>query len=806
MLLPGLLLLATLPQNPAAASGDVHTLDTGKVVVQTWTAPDAGLARTWFRISHDGGASFSRDRVLETTIELRYAAFDPLTDPLPQVPAELSAPEENRLWIVQYAAPGAEPWRERIRALGATDHRFLAWNANIWEMDAERAAAVAALPFVRWVGPLHPIYKLEDEVRESLLDGTLPPRRYNVEVCAWGPAHKAELAPFIADLGGTVLRANDEGWILEAHLTPEQVRQVAAHPHVMGIDRKGDPSTDMNNARALMGANYLEGLTGWTGQGIRAEVMDGGLDVSHVDWPAGRTPILHGNVGSDSHGTCTFGINFGGGASAGGLSTRGMLPSAQGIIASYGSLGNRYTHTAQCVNSTYRCVYQSNSWGDPWTTTYTSISQEMDDIIFLNDFSILQSQSNNGNQSSRPQAWAKNVISVGGLYHNNDQIDSNDSWSGGASIGPASDGRIKPDIACWYDQVWTSDEDPGGYANGDDYTGFNGTSSATPIVAGHLGLIYQMWHEDAFGNNPTGAEPFYSRPHNTLAKALLLNTSAQWTFSGPAHDRTRTHQGWGRPDLDTLYDDRAELFYVNEEMVLGEGGVANWTVTVPAGQPEFRATLVYADRAGTTNGGMHRINDLSLRVTDPNGTIYWGNNGLNVATVSSSGGVSNVKDTVEQVILANPAAGAWIVDVFADEVNQDTHLETPALDADFALVVRPVTGSSGGDPVDTITLAGTTNPVAGSLPYAYTFSGAPGASPAWLLASPSLGGTTYQGHDFNLGAPITVVKSTNSTPTGDGTFIVVFPGIYAGRTAYFEAASLGSQGWRDSNALQLSIQ
>ena len=31
--------------------------------------------------------------------------------------------------------------------------------------------------------------------------------------------------------------------------------------------------------------------------------------------------------------------------------------------------------------------------------------------------------------------------------------------------------------------------------------------------------------------------------------------------------------------------------------MLGEGGVANWTVTVPAGHPEFRATLVYADRA-----------------------------------------------------------------------------------------------------------------------------------------------------------------------------------------------------------------
>ncbi len=806
MLLPILLIscAATAPQSPAQAD-TVRTLDTGSVVVQTWNAAGPGSPE-WFRISHDGGATYTRDRLLETAILLRYQEFDPLRDGAPSVPDALAAPQDNRLWIVQYTAPGAEAWRETLRTAGARDHRFLAWNANVWEMDAALAATVAELPFVRWVGPFHPIYKLEDAVRESLLDGTLAPRRYHVEVCAWGAEHKDEIVPFIGDLGGTVLKAIPEGWIVEAYLTPEQAVAVAAHPHVMGLDRKGDPSPDMNNARALMGSNYIEGLAGWTGQGLRAEVMDGGIDSNHADWPTTRAPVLHGTVSGDAHGTCTFGINFSGGASAGGAATRGILPLAQGVMADYDNLNNRYTHTSQCVNATYRCVYQSNSWGDPWTTTYTSVSQEMDDIIFLNDFSILQSQSNNGTQSSRPQAWAKNVIAVGALYHNNDQLDSNDSWSGGASIGPAADGRIKPDIACWYDQVWTSDEDPGGYVGGDDYTAFSGTSSATPIVAGHLGLIYQMWHEEAFGNVATGSEVFYSRPHNTLAKAMLLNSTAQWSFSGTTHDRTRTHQGWGRPDLDTLYDQRAELLYVNEESVLGEGGAANWSVTVPAGKPEFRATLVYADRAGTTSSSMHRINDLSLRVTDPNGTIYWGNNGLGAANASTSGGVSNVKDTVEQVILVNPVAGTWIVDVFADEVNQDSHTETPALDADFALVVRPVSGSSGGDPINTIVLTGVTDPIAGTLPYIYTFTGAPASSPAWLVASPNTSGTNYQGHDFDVGAPVTVASSGTSTATGAGSFTLVFPAALSGSTYFLEVACLGISGWRDSNALQVDIQ
>ena len=80
----------------------------------------------------------------------------------------------------------------------------------------------------------------------------------------------------------------------------------------------------------------------------------------------------------------------------------------------------------------------------------------MDDIIWRLDIAIAQSQSNAGTQSSRPQAWAKNIISVGGVYHFNTLSTADDAWSGGASIGPAADGRIKPDVSYWYDSIFTT--------------------------------------------------------------------------------------------------------------------------------------------------------------------------------------------------------------------------------------------------------------------------------------------------------------------------------------------------------------
>jgi hypothetical protein len=39
------------------------------------------------------------------------------------------------------------------------------------------------------------------------------------------------------------------------------------------------------------------------------------------------------------------------------------------------------------------------------------------------------------------------------------------------------------------------------------------------------------------------------------------------------------------------------------------------------------------------------------------------------------------------VFLSSPEAGLWTVEVRASDVNQDSHVETPAVDVDFALVV-----------------------------------------------------------------------------------------------------------------------
>ncbi|HEX6736956.1 MAG TPA: hypothetical protein VF310_01655, partial [Vicinamibacteria bacterium] len=182
-------------------------------------------------------------------------------------------------------------------------------------------------------------------------------------------------------------------------------------------------------------------------------------------------------------------------------------------------------------------------------------------------------------------------------------------------------------------------------------------------------------------------------------KALLVNNAKQYPFTGTDHDLTRTHQGWGRPNLQIARQRAANSFIVNEGMPLQLGQAATFALDVPAGETELKVTMVYPDPPGTTSATLHRINDLNLKVTSPTGTVFNGNNGLAAGNVSTAGGSPNSVDTVENVFVSQPAAGRWTVEVRAAEINRDAHLATTAADAVFALVVTGARRGGTGGPV-----------------------------------------------------------------------------------------------------------
>jgi serine protease AprX len=614
-------------------------------------------------------------------LELKYARFDPLGGAAPAVDPLLAADRETSLYIVQFQATPSEADRQAVRDAGAEVLQYLVSRSHIVRMDRAARAAVEALPSVRWVGPYHPAYRLDPPLRAALMAGdALGDQRYLIHVTRPGPDEKETVAERIREMGGVIDKLTPHGYVLQATLSPDQLIEVVHMNEVLFIDPWRAPQTYMNNVRIDGGANYVESVAGYTGQGVRAEVMDGGLLTSHQDFQS-NPPIIHvANGPSTWHGTSVYGIVFGDGT--GNPTGRGMLPDAQGIFSAYGSLGDRYQHIMELVADPYNAVFQTNSWGSCCTTQYGVQAADMDLIIFDSDFLLLQAQANEGSQNSDVIAFAKNIVSVGGIQHFDTLSRADDQWGFAGSIGPAADGRIKPDLAYWYDHIFTTSDD-GSYT-----ASFGGTSAATPETAGHFGLMFQMWSEGIFGNPVTpGGTVFENRPHRATAKALMVNTAEPYEFTGPTHDLTRVHQGWGLANVANLYDTRDKILVVDEEDVLTDGQSIAYVAAVGSGEPRLKATLVYLDPPGNPASSVARINDLSLKVTSPGGTVYWGNNGLQEGNVSTPGGSPNDVDTVENVWIENPQVGTWTVEVIAHEIVEDSHVETPQIDADFALVV-----------------------------------------------------------------------------------------------------------------------
>lgn len=709
-------------------------------LVASWTERSGRSANAYFAISQDG-ASVDRVAEQQTTIETLYGSFDPSRAQAPVHPS-LKAKSGAQTYFVQFVTQPLEEYRQEIRQAGGTIWTYFPHQAYVVRMDAAAKSLVKAMPFVRAVAAFDPGLKLSPELSSALVSGKLPTQRYYISVFKWGPDHKAAVALQIELLGGKVHPTEDPGYLMQATLDAAQLRAVLGMDEVCFVDPWSPPQDDMNVVRQVGGANFLQTTLGFTGQGVRGEVMDGNVLSTHADFQL--NPILFHSSGSGSmtHGTPTTGIVFGTGTAN--PTGRGMLPAGQPIFAGYQTFGNRFTHTQQLLSSPYYACFQSNSWGSTLTTLYNSVSQEMDDILFRNDITIFQSQSNTGNQSSRPQAWAKNIISVGGVYHLGTESRTDDRWNGGASIGPASDGRIKPDLAFFYDQIYCPYS-----TNSTSYTStFGGTSAATPMTAGYAGLFFQMWHNGIFGNPATGATVFDNRPKAPLVKAMLANRAYRYAFTGTTADLSRFKQGWGTADVTNIYNARNKMMLINERDALMNLQTKTYRVWVPAGEPEFVASMAYLDPPQVPNATIHRINDLSLKVTAPNGSVYWGNNGLTAGNVSTVGGSANTRDTLECVIVPSPQSGVWTVQVIASEINQDARLESPEVDADFALVVTGVQYSMA--PENVVQYAGSTQ--SGSASDLPTSNNS-----YWRMRG---------GSEFNDMTPVAAVRFENTVPGG----------------------------------------
>ena len=605
-------------------------------------------------------------------VHLHYAQFDPATTS-PEILPALRGGKDTALWILQFEGAPTEARRKAVRELGGEIHGYLPENCYVVRMPHGQLQAVRQLPSVRSMTYYHPAFRLEpfliDELRKSKDPGK---RRYNLVVVD-KRRDKPALIKAIEGLGGTIEHEQIGSLLIETSLTQAQLVKVARLDQVLWIDRWTPIELDMDNARIQGGGDYVERQGQYTGKGIRGHVYEG-VEATHIDFN-NRAINVRSSGARQSHGHCTAGIVFGNGKSH--PRARGMAPDAQPYYTTYTSVQGSRWQVVDTLVRTHNVMFTTASWGNSRTTVYTSVSADTDDIIFDHDMPWTQSQSNSKSTPSRPQAWAKNIFSIGGVAHRNNSNPLDDSWrGGGGSTGPAADGRVKPDLAAYYDNILCSDlTGSAGYNRSASYfSNFGGTSGATPIVAGHNAIAIQMFTDGLFSpKRVKNGTRWQNRPHFTTLKALQIANARQYAFTSTSNDNRREHVGWGFPDLKSMYDNRKLHYVVDETDILKQGEGMAYSILVKSGQQELKVSMCYADLPGNPSARFTRVNDLTLRVTAPNGTTkYWGNNGLKQGNYSVAGGSRDQRDTVENVFVKNPAVGVWRVEVGAFLVVKDS--------------------------------------------------------------------------------------------------------------------------------------
>jgi Subtilase family len=433
---------------------------------------------------------------------------------------------------------------------------------------------------------------------------------------------------------------------------PTAIDLIADEPLVAFIDVV-TPPVDLltNEVRSLHNATYVNSSNGFglNGNGVVVGIGDGGELGSHLDFQDRVINYAAGTYSSfGDHGDHVAGIVGGGGMIN--PRHRGVASEATVLIQKTSLI----TYYAADYYNNHEMVLTNNSYGTSFNCTsngtYNYTSQSLDlQLRDIPDMLHVFAAGNSGTQTCTPYPdgfftllrfyqSAKNVLTVGNVTDTR-EIKNN------SSRGPASDGRLKPEIC----GVGTSVTSTG---RNFDYPTKTGTSMSAPAVTGTLALMYESYR-NVYGINPSGA----------LIKAMACNTAEDLGNSGPDYT-----YGYGlinvRRAVEGIQDG---LFFEN---AISNGGSATHSITIPANTKQVKVMLYWTDKEAEPYPVKALVNDLDLVLTTSGGTNYlpWVLNhnpsNVNDAATRQADHLNNI----EQVTIDNPAAGTYTISVLGTEV------------------------------------------------------------------------------------------------------------------------------------------
>lgn len=493
-------------------------------------------------------------------------------------------------------------------------------------------------------------------------------------------------------------KAQALGWPIREELSDGRIIEL------QGLDATGAPIYyTTHNLDAARSTQTDELWTGGSlglslnGQGLFIAAWDGGATrLTHQEF-GGRALQMDGASTNSSHATHVGGTIVASGVEP---TAKGMAPEATLHAYAWGNdnaeMATAASNGLLISNHSYGTIagWHNGSSGWRWYGNtmididedsdfgyYSSKARSWDDIAFNAPYYLIVKSAGNDRgdeHSGSHDAWngsgwvtssdvrppdggalgydcvttngnAKNILTVGATEDVSNHLNpSSVSISSFSGWGPTDDGRIKPDIVGNGVSVYSCDS-----GSDTDYSNKSGTSMSGPNVAGSL-LLLQEHYSNLHGQFMLSA---------TL-KALALHTAFDAGRPGPDYV-----YGWGllnaRKAAELITEPSSQILEEN----LGQGNTYVNSFYNNGSRP-IRLTIAWTDPSANpvasnvlNNPNPRLINDLDIRLIDEQGQVFhpYVLNPAQPNATATTG--DNVVDNVEQVYLALPAAGRYIVEV-----------------------------------------------------------------------------------------------------------------------------------------------
>ncbi len=381
------------------------------------------------------------------------------------------------------------------------------------------------------------------------------------------------------------------------------------------------------------------------GEGVVVGVGDGGELGAHLDFNGRVVNFASGTYSSyGDHGDHVAGI----------IGAGGMVNERHKGVASKSTLLIQKTSRIITYADTYHkengMVLTSNSYGSSSSCDnggeYNYTSQNLDwQLRELPEVLHVYAAGNNGglactgypagyNTVMRSYASAKNVLTVGAV----DEFKNITAYS---SRGPAKDGRVKPEITAVAENIYSTNRNYG-YRKG------NGTSTATPAVAGTIATLIERYRQLNGGANPRG----------DLMKAIVCNTAEDRGNVGVDYQ-----YGFGvvnaKRGLETVENAQYFLGSIREKLT------KTHTVEVNTALEELKVMLYWHDLEAQPYPAQALVNDLDIEIVAPDGSVIlpWvlDENSSNVAQPATRR--ADKLNNIEQITITNPQVGTYTIRV-----------------------------------------------------------------------------------------------------------------------------------------------